>query len=100
MTAFAALESRLNAACLAHLANCTATLDGGEAFGGIFEAEYIDPLGMSGSQPSMECGSADVSTAAHGSAVVVTYKSVVTSYTVGTIKPDGTGMTRLLLQEV
>lgn len=97
---FADLETRLNAACLAHLANCTATLGGGEAFGGIFEAEYIDPLGMSGSQPSLECGSADVSTAAHGSAVVVTYKSVVTSYTVGTIKPDGTGMTRLLLQEV
>lgn len=97
---FAAIETRLNAACLAHLANCTATLDGGEAFSGIFEAEYIDPLGMSSSQPLLECASADVSTAAHGSAVAVTYKSAVTSYTVGSIKPDGTGMTRLLLQEV
>lgn len=97
---FADLETRLNSAVTDHLSNCTATLDGGAAFSGTFEAEYIDPLGMSGSQPSLECGSADVSTAAHGSAVVVTYKSVVTSYTVGTIKPDGTGMTRLLLQEV
>lgn len=99
MVDFAALETRLNAECITHLANCTAALDGGEAFGGIFEADYIDPLGMSGSQPSLECLSADVSTAAHGSAVVVTYKAVVTSYTVATSKPDGTGMTRLLLQE-
>lgn len=97
---FAAIETRLNATALAHLANCTATLDGGAAFGGIFEAEYIEPLGMSGAQPSLECLSADVSTAAHGSAVVVTYHEVATSYTVAAIKPDGTGMTRLLLQEV
>lgn len=96
---FAAIETRLNAACLARLANCTATLDGGEAFSAVFDAVYIEPLGMSGAQPSIECASADVSTAEHGSAVVVTYKSVVTSYTVASIQPDGTGMTRLLLQE-
>jgi hypothetical protein len=97
---FAAIETRLNAVAIARLANCTATLDGGEAFGGIFKEQYLDPLGMSGSQPALECDSADVSTAAHGSAVVVTYKAVETSYTVAAIQPDGTGISRLLLQEV
>lgn len=98
--AFADIETRLNSAVTKHLANCTATLNGGAAFSGTFEAEYIEPLGMSGSQPSLECEDAAVSAAAGGSAVVVTYKSVATSYTVGSIKPDGAGMTRLLLQEV
>lgn len=97
---FSAIESRLNAAVLARFANCTTTLDGGAEFGGIFDAAYIEPLGMSGASPALECASADVSTAEHGSAVVVTYRSVSTNYTVGSVKPDGTGMTRLLLQEV
>jgi len=71
-----------------------ATLDG-SAVRGIFDDAYTDPLGMAGSQPLLLCSSADVSTAAQGTAVVV--NSV--SYTVGSIQPDGTGMTRLLLQE-
>ncbi len=62
---------------------------------GIFDDAYIDPLGMAGSQPALLCASADVSTAAQGTAVVV--NSV--NYTVGSIQPDGVGMTRLLLQE-
>lgn len=96
---FAAIESRINAACLAHLANCTATLYGGAEFVGIFDAAYTEPLGMSGASPALECDSGVVSAAVHGSAVIVTYRSILTSYTVGSIHPDGTGMTRLLLQE-
>lgn len=99
MVDFAVLEDRLNAAALAKLANCTATVGGGAAISGIFDAAYLDALGMSGSKPSLSCASADVSTAAQGTAVVVTYKAVVTNYTVCGIQPDGTGMTRLLLQE-
>lgn len=68
---------------------------GGASVRGIFDDAYLDPLGMSGSQPSLLCASADVSAAAQGTAVVVN----TVSYTVGSIQADGTGMTRLLLQE-
>lgn len=68
---------------------------GGVPVGGLFDDAYLDPLGMSGSQPALLCASADVSTAIHGTAVVVD----LVNYTVASIQPDGTGMTRLLLQE-
>jgi hypothetical protein len=71
-----------------------ATLNG-TAVRGIFDDAYMDPLGMAGSQPALLCASADVSAAAQGTAVVV--NSV--NYTVGSTQPDGTGMTRILLQE-
>lgn len=91
---FAALQTRVNTAAMAHLSNVTATV-GGVSVSGIFDDAYLDPLGIAGSQPSLLCASADVSGAAQGSAVVVN----AVSYTVGSIQPDGTGMTRLLLQE-
>lgn len=68
---------------------------GGVSVGGLFDDAYLDPLGMSGSQSSLLCASADVSTAVQGTAVVVNG----INYTVGSIQPDGSGMTRLLLQE-
>lgn len=91
----AAIELATANSAVAAFANCTATV-GGSAVSGIFDDAYLDPLGMSGSQPALLCADADVSTAVHGTAVVV--NSV--SYTVASIQPDGTGMTRLLLQEV
>lgn len=92
---FAALEARVNAAGKTKLSNAAATVGGVPGISGIFDDAYIDPLGMSGSQPSLLCASADVSAAAQGAAVVVN----AVSYTVGSIQADGTGMTRLLLQE-
>lgn len=68
---------------------------GGASVRGIFDDAYLDPLGMSGSQPALVCASVDVSAAAQGTAVVVN----TINYTVGSIQPDGTGITRLLLQE-
>lgn len=72
---------------------------GGVSTEGIFDDEYTDPLGIAGSQPALVCVSADVSTAAQGTAVVVNG----VSYTVGNkmVNPQdlGPGMTRLLLQE-
>ena len=47
MADFAALESRMNASCLAHLANSTGTFVGGDPVGGIFDAEYQEILGVS-----------------------------------------------------
>lgn len=73
---------------------------GGVPVGGLFDDAYTDPFGMSGSQPTLVCASADISTAAQGTAVVV--DSV--SYTVGSKKdrPEdlGPSMTRLLLEKV
>jgi hypothetical protein len=72
---------------------------GGVPVGGLFDDAYLDQLGISGSQPALVCASADVSTAAFGTAVVV--NSV--SYTVGSkqVSPQdlGQGFSRLLLQE-
>ncbi len=91
---FAALESRANAAVLAHLANVTATV-GGASVSGIFDDAYADPLNFGASAPSLLCASADVSTRAQGDAVIVN----AVNYTIAAIKPDGTGMTRLALAE-
>lgn len=69
---------------------------GGVSVGGIFDNAYTDPLGFAGSFPALTCASADVSTAAQGTAVVVDG----VSYTVAAIKPDGSGITLLQLAEV
>jgi hypothetical protein len=72
----------------------TATV-GGASVTGIFDDAYADPLNFSGSEPSLLCKSSDVSARAQGDAVVVN----AVNYTITAIKPDGTGMTRLLLAE-
>ncbi len=69
---------------------------GGAAVRGIFDDAYADPLDFAGSTQSLLCASADVATAAQGTPVVVNG----VSYTVGNPKPDGPGLTRLVLQEV
>ena len=92
---FATIEARINAAALAKLANCTATV-AGVVVAGIFDNSYADIYSMDGLAPSMQCATSDVSTAMRGTAVVV--NSV--SYTVAGIEPDGTGMTRLVLEKV
>lgn len=92
---FATVEARINNATLAHLANVTATV-GGVAVRAVFDDAYADQFGIAGSTPALQCASADVAAAVPGTAVVVNG----VNYTVGSIQPDGTGMTRLLLQEV
>lgn len=92
---FAAIETSVNAALMGALANVTATV-GGVSVTGIFDAAYQDALGITGSAPALLCASADVAAAVEGTAVVVGS----TSYTVTTAEPDGTGLTRLRLQEV
>lgn len=93
---FAALQSRVNAAVLAKLSDVSATIGGVGGIAGKFDNAYVDPLGFSGSSPALTCASSDVSAAVQGTVVVVD----AVNYTVAAIKPDGTGMTRLLLQEV
>jgi hypothetical protein len=69
---------------------------GGVAVGGIFDNGYAESFDVDGTQPSLTCASADVSTAVRGTAVVVN----AVSYTVADHKPDGTGMTKLVLEKV
>lgn len=61
----------------------------------IFDAAYADPLGMSGSSPVALAISSDVSTVAQGESIAI----AGVGYTVVSIEPDGTGVTRLRLQE-
>lgn len=63
---------------------------------GIFDNDYADPMGMVGSTPSLLAASAEVASAVLGTTVVIN----AINYTVAKIQPDGTGLTRLLLQEV
>lgn len=61
----------------------------------IFDAAYAGALGVAGSAPTLLVVSADVAGVARGDAVTISGSS----YTVTNIEPDGTGLTRLTLQE-
>lgn len=66
---------------------------GGVTVRGIFDAAYSDGLGISGTQPVLLVASSV--TAADGTAITIG----ATAYVVTDVQPDGTGMTRLMLQE-
>ena len=69
---------------------------GGNSVKAIFDNGFGEIYGMDGAKPSLQCASSDVTTAVRGTAVVV--KGV--SYTIANIEPDGTGMSRLVLEKV
>ena len=61
----------------------------------IFDNAFSDPLGIvAGTQPMFMAASADVSTLAVGDTVT----RGATAYTVASIEPDGTGITRVMLK--
>jgi len=93
------IEDTLNAACLALLGNATLTWAGGTA-AGLFESSHIDPLGMAGTQPMIECATADVRLLAFDSPVTIqkTGSDTISQYTVAEVQPDGRGITRLFLK--
>lgn len=62
---------------------------------GIFDASYVDPLGIEGAFPRFVCAASDVSSVVHGDTLVVNSKT----YKVYGVKPDGTGLMLLSLQE-
>ena len=92
---FAALEARVNADVIKHLANAVADLGYGVTVEGIFDNAYLDALGFSGATPVFNCISSAVSGVAQGDAVAIGG----INYTVIRIEPDGIGMMRLVLQE-
>lgn len=95
---FAALESRVNNAVFARLANAAVAVDGGQVVGGIFDDGYavgaVGPLGMGASQPSLLVPASAVPAGVVGKQASVNG----VGYFIAASEPDGTGITRLLLE--
>lgn len=68
---------------------------GAASVAAIFDNAFSDPLGIvAGTQPVFIAATADVATLAVGDTVT----RGATSYTVASIEPDGTGITRVMLK--
>lgn len=95
---FAALESRVTNAVFARLANSAVVIDGAPEVGGIFDDGFVigsvGPMGMGGTQPSVAVASTVVPPAVVGLPVTV----AGVPYIVADAQPDGTGITRLILE--
>lgn len=95
---FAALEARLNSAALGRLANAMATI-GATSFAVIFDSAYslaaVGPAGMASSSPACTVQTAVLPPEVVGQAITIGAQV----YTVVSHEPDGTGMSRLWLQE-
>jgi hypothetical protein len=83
-----------------------ATLQGVAVTSGvIFDADYIEPLGnyVEGREPVALANAEEVPLAAHGQLLVITANAALGvpggTYTVRGVKPDGTGIVVLKLQE-
>lgn len=70
-----------------------ATLDGASVRG-IFDSQYVDPLGIASRQPMFTLPTSAAASATQASVLVV--EGV--TYRVRTIEPDGTGVTVLMLE--
>jgi hypothetical protein len=77
----------------------TSLLIAGNPVSGIFDADYFEVTnvdsGVESSQPGVLCRSSDVSGVVHNDPVVVDG----VNYVVVNIRPDGTGMTELMLEK-
>lgn len=60
----------------------------------IFDAAYVDPLGVESSGPVATLPTADAANAVHGQTLII----AGTSYKVRGVEPDGTGITLLRLE--
>lgn len=101
---FAALETRLNRAVFSRLANADAYLDWSPV-SGIFDNDYalgaVGPFGMASSTPIFTLDSAQVPSGVVGKTLAIGEDTATTSqvrYTVAAHEPDGTGVSRLLLE--
>jgi hypothetical protein len=90
---FASIETSINAAALSALGNATALVSG-VAVGGMFDALYASPLGMSNSAPTFTALASDLDAVVSGDSIVISG----TTYTVREIQPDGRGMIALVLE--
>jgi len=74
-----------------------AVYNGGATIGGIFDRDYVEPLGdtMQGNGPVFQCASADVPSAIHGDTLLIDGEL----FNVRGVEPDGTGLTLLRLEK-
>lgn len=93
---FAAIETAINAATVAALANATLTWGASSSADGVFRNPAATQLGdlVMGSEPTFTGLTSAIGGIAYGTAVTCN----ATSYTVVRSEPDGAGMTRLTLQ--
>ena len=97
MSKFAALEARSVAASIKHLTNSVAVLlDTGAQARVMFDNEYQAGLGSTfeASQPTALGASADLQGIGHGSLLTIG----ADTWAVVGVQPDGTGLTRLMLE--
>lgn len=69
---------------------------GGDTVRAIFDNAYQDVLFAAGTAPALHCATADVANVDRGDSVDIEGDA----YTVAEIKPDGTGMSVLILEAV
>lgn len=94
---FAAIETALNA-MPSVLSNATARI-AGVFVDGVFAAEYVNRVGIASDGPAFTCRTSDLPAGvAYGTAVVVSYKYLTSSYLVAEVQADGAGVTVLLLK--
>lgn len=95
---FAALEARVNNAVFSRLANAQAQLNGGAAVDVIFDNGFalgdVGVTGVATAQPTLTLPTTSVPAAPVGKAAVV----AAVSYVIAAHEPDGTGVSRLLLE--
>lgn len=94
---FASLEARVNTSVFKRLSNMQATVGGANVLGiwdNGFAAGNVGMLGMASTQPSFTVPTASLVGEPVGQAVVAN----AVNYTVAAHEPDGTGVSRLLLE--
>lgn len=69
----------------------TVRLNNGAPFKAIFEAAYVDALGVASATPNVTCRDADINQASIGSVLNING----TDYRIATIEPDGAGLSVL-----
>ena len=97
MPRFAAAQDRVNRACIRHLADASGTL-GGSPVEILFARDYVDSLGMSSSMPAATLPSASVPGNVIGMALQINGGNGVGNWRVVESRPDGAGMTVLMLE--
>lgn len=97
---FAALESRVNRAVFGRLSNAVISINGATDFGGLFEDDYVSAsvgmVGMASSAPMVQVPSCQVPHAPVGLPLSVNGKY----YHIAAVEPDGSGSTRLILEQL
>jgi hypothetical protein len=97
---FDLIESRINAAAKAKFANAVALIDG-LSINGVFDDEYDVSLDFAeGNVPVFTCLASEVAGLVRGVEIEVTYHGVTKRYAVGVLRPDGSGMLDIVLEEI